>query len=148
MKPDPVKTEWKRLMNLVRSDGFELTAEHIIEQIKTGSYPLYYSKKFVVLALKCRKFSSAEKILKALDGAGISHALIDELKAALLWDTGKHQEAIICSIESANRWLAPFIYYQASRFLSMKGRQKESDHYFNSAKLLAKEENEIGNQKS
>jgi hypothetical protein len=82
------------------------------------------------------------QFLKALDDTGASHPLIDKVKGAQLWGAGKHAEAIEFSIKSAHRWAAPFIYYQVSKFLTIKGKQDESEYYFGIAAALAKQEEE------
>jgi hypothetical protein len=147
-KSDPIVREWQKLFGRIRRHGVNATSDYVIGLIKTGQYPLYYSKRFTEYLLKHDKYIIAGKVLRAIEEAGIEHSLIDELKSSLLWGIGKHNAAISHAVKSANRWLAPFLYYQVSEFYSMKGQNKKSDYYFEIAHSLAKQEEKILKQKS
>jgi hypothetical protein len=145
---DLKKAEWKRLLDLVRHDGLSVAVEHAIKLIKNSDNPLYYGRRFIELALRLKQFEIAGKVIKAVDDIGIPHPIIDNLKGDHLWGLGKHEEAIAFSIKSANQWLAPYIYYQASKFLAKKGQREKSDYYFEIAVALAKKEEELRENKS
>jgi hypothetical protein len=130
-------------MSRVRRHGLRRTTEYVISCIKNNDYPLYYAEKFIAYALKHKEFELAGNVIDAVDEIGKSHPLIDKLKGAHLWGLGRHQEAIALSIKSANRWLAPYIYFQVSEFLAMDGQQQKSDYYFDIANSLAQKEEKL-----
>ena len=134
----------------MRRRGLLRTTEHVIDLIKDKDkdYPLYYSEKFIEYALKHKEFNLAGKLIDAIAEMGKSHPLIDKLKGAQLWGLGRHEEAIALSIKSADRWLAPYIYLQASDFLAMDGQPQKADYYFDIALSLAKKKNELREQTS
>lgn len=129
-------------MNFARVHGFSSAAEHIVERIQKGNYPVHYSYRFIELLLRVREFEIAGKVIKALDDIGTSNPLIDKVKGIQLWGVGKHKEAIEFSIKAALHWSAPFIYYEVSKFLARKGQQDESRYYFGIAVALAKKRDE------
>lgn len=147
-KTDVIAIEWHRLLTCLRRDGFKSTTEHVIELIQTADYPLAYCTKFIDYALKRKEFESVGKVIQAIDKTGKSHSLIDKSKGTLLWELGKHEDAIAFSIKSADHWLAPFLYYQASTFLKMNGKTHKADQYYRIAAMLATQEVEMLEEKS
>lgn len=129
-------------MGFVRLHGLSSAAEHIIERVQKSNYPLTYPYRFIRLLLRLKEFGVAGRMIKALDDLGKSHPLIDQEKGVYLWGIGKREEAIEFSIKSAHRWAAPYIYYQASKFLATIGNQGESERYFEIARYLAKKDEE------
>ena len=118
--------EWRRIRDRLRKDGPMTTSRHVAELVIGQDYPLAFSCRLIELLLKRGETAAAAVVLQALDQVGAEHPLLDELRSAWLWCTGRRRRASATATNSAQRWNRPYLYTIAARMHKLLGHHRKA----------------------